>query len=312
MPDLRECPVCKTAPIAAENRGDRVNIKCARCGNFGVSGTAAVVLPGLIDRDKRKAALIAHMLSRMQASDKCPLLSSDVAEKILRTESLPTPEVQADNLVRWLGDNSPEPGEPIELDPVRLSATIGVITKTGFDFIVSGLQDAQLIEVAETMFSLAHAFLTFRGWQRYEALRLGAPSGRVAFMAMKFGEPASDEFLDDHLRPAVKSTGFELRRLDDNPKAGLIDDRLRVEIRASRFLIADLTHANNGAYWEAGYAEGLGKPVIYTCKKSEFAKASHFDTNHHLTVLWETDQLPQAARNLANTIRATIPEASRG
>ena len=130
-------------------------------------------------------------------------------------------------------------------------------------------------------------------------------------MAMKFGEPDLDAFLSDHLRPAVKATGFELRRLDDTPKAGLIDDRPRVEIQACRFLIADLTHANNGAYWEAGYAEGLGKPVIYTCKRSEFAKASHFDTNHHLTVLWEPDQLAEAAKSLTNTIRATIPEASR-
>ena len=57
------------------------------------------------------------------------------------------------------------------------------------------------------------------------------------------------------------------------PKAGLIDDRLRVEIRTSRFLIADLTHENAGAYWEAGFAEGLGKPVIYTCEKSKFDTA---------------------------------------
>jgi nucleoside 2-deoxyribosyltransferase len=63
----------------------------------------------------------------------------------------------------------------------------------------------------------------------------------------------------------VAATGFILRRLDDEPKAGLIDDRMRAEIQASRFVIVDLTHMNRGAYWEAGYAEGLGKPVIYTC-----------------------------------------------
>ena len=38
-------------------------------------------------------------------------------------------------------------------------------------------------------------------------------------------------------------------------------------IRDAKFVIADLTHDNNGAYWEAGYAEGLGKPVIYICEK---------------------------------------------
>jgi hypothetical protein len=32
---------------------------------------------------------------------------------------------------------------------------------------------------------------------------------------------------------------------------------------------------------------GLGKPVIYTCEHTKFAEGSHFDTNHHLTVLWD-------------------------
>ena len=71
-------------------------------------------------------------------------------------------------------------------------------------------------------------------------------------------------------------------------KAGSIDERLRVEIRRSRFLIADLTDRNAGAYWEAGFAEGLGKPVIYTCEKSVFEEEkTHFDTNHMHTVLWD-------------------------
>jgi hypothetical protein len=91
--------------------------------------------------------------------------------------------------------------------------------------------------------------------------------------------------------------------LHDLPAPALCDGQ--------HFLIADLTHASNGAYWEAGYAEGLGKLSSTLARKSEFHKASHFDTNHHLTVLWETDQLAEAAQGLMNTIRATIPEASR-
>ncbi len=45
-----------------------------------------------------------------------------------------------------------------------------------------------------------------------------------------------------------------------------------VQIRDAKFVIADLTHGNDGAYWEAGYAEGLGKPVAYICEKEEFKK----------------------------------------
>ena len=111
-------------------------------------------------------------------------------------------------------------------------------------------------------------------------------------------------------------TGFTLRRLDDVPRAGLIDDRLRVEIRACRFLLADLSHGNRGAHWEAGYAEGLGKPVIYTCRQNVFedrnhANYPHFDTNHHLTVAWNPNNIVEALHDLKATIRATFPEATQ-
>jgi len=99
-----------------------------------------------------------------------------------------------------------------------------------------------------------------------------------------------------------------LFKLVDRPKAGLLDDRLRVEIQTSRFLIADLTHENAGAYWEAGYAERLGKQVIYTCEKEKFEEQkTHFDTNHHLTVVWDADNPHEAAEALKATIRATLP-----
>ena len=89
---------------------------------------------------------------------------------------------------------------------------------------------------------------------------------------MKFGDQVLDQIVDSVFKPSVKQAGFDLIKLDDEPKAGLIDDRLRVEIQSSQFLIADLSHDNPGAYWEAGYAEGLGKPVIYTCEKAKFEK----------------------------------------
>ena len=93
---------------------------------------------------------------------------------------------------------------------------------------------------------------------------------------------------------------------------GLIDDRLRVEIQASDFIIADLTHDNLGAYWEAGYAEGLGKPVIYTCGKTKFEKEkTHFDTNHHLTIVWDSDNPQQAGEDLKATVRATLPQLAK-
>jgi len=51
--------------------------------------------------------------------------------------------------------------------------------------------------------------------------------------------------------------------------------------------------------------------VIYTCQHAKFAEVSHFDTNHHLTVLWDETAIDVAMERLKATIRATIPEATR-
>jgi len=151
--------------------------------------------------------------------------------------------------------------------------------------------------------------LSFAGWQRYERLKRGSSDARKAFMAMKYGDKELDRIVDETFKPAVEQAGFELFRLTEKPRMGLIDNRLQVEIQTSRFVLADLTHDNNGAYWEAGLAEGLGKPVLYTCKKSKFRRLkTHFDTNHRLTILWEPSSPEKAAEELKATIRATFPE----
>lgn len=154
--------------------------------------------------------------------------------------------------------------------------------------------------------------LSFKGWDYYEEQKPGRSNYRKAFMAMKFGDAELNLIVENVFKVAARQTGFELQMLSDTPKAGLIDDRLRVEIQSSDFVVADLTHDNQGAYWEAGYAEGLGKPVIYTCKKSKFEEArTHFDTNHHLTVIWESLNQEQAIADLKATIRATLPHLAK-
>jgi len=89
-------------------------------------------------------------------------------------------------------------------------------------------------------------------------------------MAMQFGDPLLNRVLAECFKPAVVRAGFTLRALTDGQGAGLIDNQIRAAIRSARFVVADLTHDNNGAYFEAGFAEGLGIPVIYTCEAAKF------------------------------------------
>jgi hypothetical protein len=154
--------------------------------------------------------------------------------------------------------------------------------------------------------------LTFKGWEFLEMLMRQTAESRTAFMAMAFRNERLNEVYRDCFVPAISDAGFELRRLDDRPEAGLIDDQIRVAIRTAKFLIADLTTGNQGAYWEAGFAEGLGKKVIYVCEDvvlddPEPSKRPHFDTDHLQRVKWSMANLEKARSDLTAIIRNTFP-----
>lgn len=259
-------------------------------------------------RSARARIAAAHAIRRMQVGG-IPIIDSDMAKRLMDLSDLPTPMEQVDLLVQWMGANH-HPGGAVSRDSVMLQGVLGAVGDDGVRYVIDSAKALGLVE-AENRLN-GGWLLTLPGWQHYEELRRGTATSRTAFMAMKFGDPQLDAFVDAHMRPAVAATGFTLRRLDDVPRAGLIDDRMRVDIRNARFLIADLTHGNNGAYWEAGFAEGLGKPVIYTCRKDVFddpGSRPHFDTNHHLTVLWAPGDEADAMARLKATIRATILDA---
>jgi hypothetical protein len=251
------------------------------------------------------------MINRMAWRDSAPpLLTRDVIANIVKNQKLPSVFEQADNLIAYLALG--DPGQEEEYD-LHHGAIMGAKDGAGEDFIVQYLKQQGYIDLRGDVVR-GWLRLTMKGWERADHLRRGAVNSRKAFMAMRFGDTVLDAVYED-FKEAVMQTGFSLFRLDEEPRAGLIDDRLRAEILASRFLIADLTHGNQGAYWEAGYAEGLGKPVIYTCEKKKFedktAGGTHFDTNHHLTVLWEPKDMPKACDDLKATIRTTLAGESK-
>ena len=73
--------------------------------------------------------------------------------------------------------------------------------------------------------------------------------------AFAFGDDddALESFVREVVKPAVKEDiGYDLVDMRDVSKAGIIDNIMRVRIRDAKFVITDLTHGNNGAYWEAG------------------------------------------------------------
>lgn len=287
---------------------------CSVCGEFEISAELEFTMPGWIDNDPEKSTKVGHTIKRMQEHDEIPLLTDHMIENILERD-LPAPKEQADLFIRWLGENLDGPGEIIHVEPHKHRMIIGAKTPNGFKLILEYLLNQELIEgiLDSTISPPQHVgqgkvTLSVDGWVYFEALKRGFSSGNKAFMAMQYGDKELESVYQKVFKKAANEAGFKLYKSSENPKAGLIDNKMRVEIQNATFIIADLTHDNYGAYWEAGYAEGLGKDVIYTCKKTKFdTMKTHFDTNHHLTIVWDQEEPEKAGEELKASIRATLP-----
>jgi hypothetical protein len=149
--------------------------------------------------------------------------------------------------------------------------------------------------------------LTLAGWDRSEQLKRSNPESTLAFMAMKFGNEQMDAVYNECFKPAVAAAGFTLESV--LPGAGSIDLKIELQIAASRLVVADLTHGNQGVYFEAGFARGLGRKVIYTCRVDKFDHPDtrpHFDVNHHFCLKWSD---PRPTNGELETLTVVVKRA---
>jgi hypothetical protein len=103
------------------------------------------------------------------------------------------------------------------------------------------------------------------------------------FVACAFDNENVDEFYDGVIFPELDKMGIEVIRIDRYIHNDHIDKKIIELIRKCDFGIADLTFARPSVYYEAGFLEGLGKQVIYSCERSHF-KARIDDEHGNLKV----------------------------
>lgn len=316
MADQTGCVVCKSAScMRIGTVDDRTRYECEVCGRYDASGTA--LEDGLDTQHDHLTSIQRAVLSHRirEANDarlETPLLTTYELEDVIANGRLPTPAQQALNIIRMVGERVAESGKPIDNLPLSFHAAVGSPNRNFAMSIARQLmQGGQLIAIkAGDMGSpdeIIRADLTLAGWERYEAEQHGQLSGNYGFIALKFGDEVLDPFMANVIKPAAAALGFELVDMRDVAQAGIIDNVMRARIRDAAFVLVDLTHANEGAYWEAGYAEGLGKPVLYLCNKQIFEeKGTHFDTNHCTTVLWDAAAPDPFTEELKATLRRSL------
>lgn len=91
----------------------------------------------------------------------------------------------------------------------------------------------------------------------------------LAFVAMPMNEKAHPELVDvmAGIRECCKQHGFEAERVDDDPDNQRVSHRIVKLIQTSEIVIADLTHRRPSVFWEAGYADAIGKSPFYVAKE---------------------------------------------
>lgn len=320
----QECVVCRGLSGAlcrtySLNGRDGLGFSCGACGDYEVSRTALLTWFRNSNLDALQRAALSHRIRVADNASARPFLTTDWLEHFVADARLPNPVLQAANLLRVVGDHQSETGEGYFVDGVRDAPLVGSFDQTMFSNLLHEvITRSWVMQVGSVVqrpnphgtgvLSGALFGLTLDGWEQYEKERRGKISGKYGFIAMKFGDEKLENFVSSTIKPELRAAlGYDVVDLRNVSRAGVIDNILREQIRDAAFVLVDLTHDNSGAYWEAGYAEGLGKPVVYLCERQKFEQAkTHFDTNHCTTVMWSVGDEARFVQEIVATLRRTL------
>jgi len=321
-----DCPICSknNTPSRQEDYGAWRRIDCDICRPF-------LIFDDLIkNRDfseLQKIAIFSENHRKVGKTQNGLLLKLNQSEikTICDNFSNYTPVELLDNFLIFVCQRY-EPGHEITLNTLEVAMMAGARSFASCYWILSQCNNLGWFDHYDEFMGGGRAYsancsftVSYDGWVRYYELNHLEKSSKQAFMAMSFGNDDLREKILPSIKSACSKAGFELLAVNEKRQAGLIDDKIRVDIRNSRFLVVDLSDQNQGAYFEAGFAEGLGKPVFYICDEEVFnlhhnrengEKTVHFDVEHHDIIQWNKSVPEIAAEELLASIRNTLPDDS--
>ncbi len=265
--------------------------RCPTCGEFEMSWQASVTTPRM--EDQVRWALSWATRNASEQGTRLRLLTDDVQRTIESVTEPRNPLAKIDLLIKLLGSRARALGERAPFDPA-----------TDWPLILArGAGEA--VQVLR-----GHAFpgggvaLTLKAWERLAELGgESRPRSTKVFVAMWFDRTMNAVY-DQGFHRALYALGYDPIRVDREQYLGKVDDFIIAGIRESALLVADFTGHRGGVYYEAGFAHGLGLPVVFTCREDQIREA-HFDTRQYNHITWTTPA--DLAEKLRARIEATIP-----
>jgi hypothetical protein len=304
------CAIWKTPAQLLESAGGYQVFDSPRAGGkYWISSTAAgLILPF---NDNAKRLLTTWICEQRRAGVEIPKVQSRVLELIKSRQSLPIMS-RMTLALQYFGMRITQLGDYVslkqdtEIDTLRLLAETESRNTQELYELLQMLEASGLVQGSFYVGGGANVRPTVAGWQELDNLKRSRTDSAQAFVAMWFNELTSDAYANG-IEPALIGTGYKAIRIDKKEYNNKIDDEIIAEIRRSRFLIADFTceskNVRGGVYYEAGFAQGLGIPVIWTCRETSLDDL-HFDTRQYSHIVWKTPA--DLFAQLKNRIGATI------
>lgn len=290
-----KCPICRFEGADEPNvpEGESRAIVCATCGSFMLGAEAQ----SLLREHKDRLHLLSAWLRKSSDAGQPREVAASAFEEMVSSVREPQDIAEGvDRLLLLLAARMASYQDVAIVDPQRDFALIACRGHRDMGSLVRFAAELEL-------YDQKHSRLTLKGWQRIEQLRRLTPNSRQAFVAMWF-DPALDGAFRDGFKPGIEASQyFSALRIDQKHHNNRIDDAIVAEIRRSALVVADFTGNRGGVYFEAGLAQGLGIPVIWTCQ-IDHLKEVHFDIRQYNFILWS--DCVELCRRLDDRIRATL------
>lgn len=294
------CPVCenKNAKVPEHVTRDASFVDCPQCGQFTISDSAIATLN---NTDKSQSWKLSAWINEFAPS---VISTTDIDTALSST--IPSLHHRLDRMLRWINNQFP-PGREFQLSNVlsaqdpnasRLLPVGWNRTNEEMRYMVSEAlcnEMGLLVREHAQWFKVSPKGLLYLEGQRDEPSSIG-------FCAMWFS-PEVLPLWTQVIEPAIRAAGYDPLRIDAKEHNGKIDDEIMASIRAARFVVSDFTGNRGGVYYEAGFAHGLGLPVIFMCREGDDL---HFDVRQYNCIFWKPDALEEAKERLKNRLLATL------
>jgi len=275
------CPICKRGGDTQISylSGPMALYKCPVCGKYEAPSIWPTACP--IKTPDRK--LSAWIREQNERGEPVQLTQEGMIETTLAGIPDYRPLEKELKLLQALERLSSAPGEMVKLN-IEVDFPLAYASGSEeFAFYLRGLEERGLVKSKGVINNM---MITSTGWDYLDKHASDLEEKTQGFVAMSFSDEMKSKW-EEAIRPAIQEAGYTAYRADEETHSDNIIFKIMAEIKNSRFVVADVTEQRNGVYFEAGYALGLGVPVIWSVRKDDAANV-HFDTAQYNQIRWES------------------------